>query len=72
MPLVAADMGKRAAELATVAPGQQGSSRHDDEKYTPPKDTRLRAILRAPEPIQDLYRDGLVSQTAAATGPRPP
>jgi hypothetical protein len=37
------------------------------------KNERLRAILRAPEPIQDLYRQGLVSQTVAAkAGPRKP
>ena len=31
------------------------------------KDKNLRAILRAPEVIQTLYREGLVSQTVAAS-----
>lgn len=76
-----AAIGKKAADLETVAPPQQGertdmdTSRHhvgksDGEER---KEQRLRAILRAPEIVQTLYREGLVSQTAAALmGPQEP
>ncbi len=37
------------------------------------KEKRLRAILRAPEPIQAAYRDGLIGQVdAARLGPKVP
>lgn len=78
------ELGPRGAELATVAPGDDKGGHHSlypsagdimspaymgDEKRA----KRLRAILRAPELIQELYRDGLVSQTAAALmGPASP
>src|SRR5262249_11701035 len=74
-----AEMGKRAAELATVAPGQQGE--HTDtsghgvlkSEQEMRREGRLRAILRAPELVQFLYRDGLISQAAAAKmGPSKP
>ena len=32
----------------------------------PAKDERLRAINRAPDPVPDLYRDGLINQVDAA------
>jgi hypothetical protein len=43
-------------------------SNHDDEnlKQTDPTATRLRAILRAPQPVQQLYREGLIGQQVAA------
>ena len=42
-------------------------------KRKPRRAKRLRAILRAPELAQSLYRDGLISQTAAAKmGPSKP
>lgn len=81
---LAAEMGKKAADLATVAPGDDvgGRPRKGEETgdtVSPvssgqaKKEKRLRAILRAPELIQDLYRQGLVSQTVAASmGPRKP
>ena len=58
-PYLEAAIGKRAAQLATVAPARQGArtdvtatSRAACEKLTPRRETALRAILRAPEPIQ--------------------
>ena len=50
------------------SPGEERPS--DDRKDNTPghdKKARLRAILRAPEVIQALYRDGLVSQGSAGT-----
>jgi hypothetical protein len=81
-----AEMGKRAAELVTVAPdarSENGANQHTGPQVdsghcvphpdaaTEKKAKRLRAILRAPEVVQTLYRDGLLSQTVAArTGTR--
>jgi hypothetical protein len=75
-----AEMGKRAAELVTTSPpGEPGrpskvemsDTVSDISPADKRKDGRLRAILRAPEVIQTLYREGLVSQTVAArTGTR--
>jgi len=72
-------MGKRAVELATVAPDGRmtnGANQHtgpaEDWGHDVPnpagtkKAKRLRAILRAPEIVQSLYRDGLLNQTTAA------
>jgi hypothetical protein len=79
-----AELGDREAELLTVAPGDDlgGRPRKEDEtgdtvspvsEAEERKGRRLRAILRAPEPVQDLYRRGLVSQTTAAKlGPKKP
>jgi hypothetical protein len=78
-----AELGKKAADLVTVDPGQQGertdlngTSAHREPKSgsaSDPKVKRLRAILRAPEVIQDLYRDDrLTQQTAAKLGPKSP
>lgn len=79
------EMGKRAADLATVAPGDDKGGRpakgeqnrdHGDPGSSPmsaPKEKRLRAILRAPELVQSLYRQNLVSQTTATMmGPAKP
>ena len=76
-----AAQGKRATEMMTVAPAQQGE-RTDLEETSPhgegkssghAKNERLRAILRAPEQVQTLYREGLIRQTdAAKLGPRSP
>lgn len=53
------DSGHRVPNRKTVA----------DEKH----EKRLRAILRAPEPIQDAYRAGVIGQVdAAKLGPRDP
>jgi hypothetical protein len=70
-PHLEAVLGKRALELVEVPPSRQGertdaTSRPRDEKYTPPRETRLRAILRAPPYIRDLYEQGLISQKVAA------
>jgi hypothetical protein len=57
--------------LVTVKPGQQGA-RNDTSGHVPKSEAeskkakRLRAILRAPEIVQSLYRDGLLNQTTAA------
>jgi hypothetical protein len=74
-----AEVGKRAAELATVAPGQQGE-RNDTSGHCVRKSEqemrkvgRLRAILRAPEVVQQLYKENLITQTTAAKmGPKSP
>lgn len=48
-----------------------GVSSRDDEKLTPRRETKLRAIRRAPKPVQQAYRDGLINQDLAAKlGPR--
>ncbi|MFO0846619.1 MAG: hypothetical protein U0797_30340 [Gemmataceae bacterium] len=70
--------GEREFDLMTVAPGTDvgGRPRKGEEtgiamspvsgEMSDPKAKRLRAILRAPEVIQDLYREGLVTQAVAA------
>lgn len=71
-------VGQKAADLATVCPGSQGA-RTDMEETSPNdlgksdsmsygKRENLRAILRAPEVVQDLYRyrEGRINQTTAA------
>jgi hypothetical protein len=75
-----AEIGKKALELETVDPSRQGertdlkgTSRTKLRKSNSETIRRLRAILRAPELIQDLYRRELVSQTIAAMmGPQNP
>jgi hypothetical protein len=69
-----AEIGKNGADLATVAPGQQGertdTSPHRAEKlWTPGKSTRLRAILRAPDLVQNLYRQGLLTANPSPPSP---
>jgi hypothetical protein len=78
-----AEVGKKAADLATVPPGEtagrpkkgEENPPHDegDCKHPHAKNERLRAILRAPEVVQNLYREGLMDQTTAARmGPKSP
>jgi hypothetical protein len=78
---LAAVDGHKAADLATVAPGHQGertdleTSGHRVPKSDAEvkKEKRLRAIQRAPEVVQDLYRHGLIPQTGAVSlGPKSP
>ena len=78
--ILKATVGEREHGMITVPPARQGertdleeTSSHGGEKLIPRKETRLRAILRAPEQVQDLYREGLIRQTdAAKLGPRSP
>jgi hypothetical protein len=80
-------MPGRELELLTVAP--DGREFNEANRHTGPKldstgkrgnleaghtkREALRAILRAPESVQDLYQQGLVSQiTAAKLGPKKP
>lgn len=63
---LAAEIGERAADLETVSPGSQGERTDLEEEtsgHNVPKSSadekkakRLRAILRSPEVVQDLYR----------------
>lgn len=86
---LAAELGEKAADLATVSPDGRATREHDEEgKFVPSnhkgndcpnggasdrKAKNLRAILRAPEVVQDLYREGRISQAdAAAMGPKSP
>lgn len=79
-PYVEAVHGKRATDLATVAPAQSppGKANEDKGPEVPlldgRKDKRLRAIAeRAPEPVRELYKDGLIgAKEAAALGPKNP
>jgi len=84
-PLVEAVAGKQSVQLATVAPdgrrenrrgGHQVDSGHHVRNQTDADEksaARLRSVLRSPEPIQDLYRAGLIGQVEAAKlGPRDP
>jgi hypothetical protein len=73
--------GDREVDLLTVAPAQQGERSDLDETLhndcaksdSRNKRSNLRAILRAPEQVQSLYREGLIRQTdAAKLGPRSP
>lgn len=84
-----AELGDRATDMITVSPDGRSGREHDDQgrfvaedhsthdaengRRTPDKETRLRAILRAPELVQDLYRAGHIAQTVAARmGPKSP
>lgn len=80
---LAAELGERAADLATVSPGTDKGGRprketsasdaEVSEGQSKRKEGQLRAILRAPEVIQHLYRDGKINQAdAAKLGPRSP
>jgi len=76
VPYLEALHGKRAVQLETVRPAQEpkaGPGRGNKTTSTESTEfTRdhtaplLRAILRAPQPIQQLYRDGLIGQKVAA------
>jgi hypothetical protein len=83
-----ARLGERTVQLLTVAPDRQGTRSDIEETPSSLFGTsrtqcgkldgerlqeKLRAILRADPVIQDLYREGLVSQDMAAKmGPRKP
>jgi hypothetical protein len=88
-PIIEVIVGKQTVELATVsedgrstngANQHTGPSEDSSHRDTNPKDVgaklkakRLRAILRAPEVVQDAYRAGLIGQLAAAKlGPKDP
>lgn len=70
-------IGKRAADLMTVDPPRPGNQHTVASGPEVPKQNddrvakRLRAILRAPEEVQALYREGLMGQKEAAKlGPK--
>ncbi|TXH55566.1 MAG: hypothetical protein E6Q97_08575 [Desulfurellales bacterium] len=80
-----AAVGPREADLITVSPGEDKGGRPRKGEETSASDAevsggasdrkagKLRAILRAPEQVQDLYKEGLIRQTdAAKLGPRSP
>lgn len=80
-----AEEGAKAVDLATVAPGDDKGGRPKKGEETgapgapvsegmcPRKQKNLRAILRAPEIVQQLYRDNLLTQKdAALMGPSSP
>jgi hypothetical protein len=72
-----ARFGRAAVQLATVAPGRPGNqhtlSVPGTESSNDRKGQFLRAILRAPVEVQDLYREELISQKLAAKlGPKDP
>jgi hypothetical protein len=86
-PYLEAVHGKRGLELMTAPPDgrkRNGANQHTgpgkveshlggENPRTPGNDQRLRAILRAPSYVQDLFRQGLVSQKVAAKlGPSRP
>ncbi len=87
VPYLEAAVGKRALSLVTVAPDARGfrerdstgafvadaQTRNDCGNGSPRAAENLRAVLRAPGPVQDLYRAGLIGQVEAAKlGPRDP
>lgn len=51
---------------AAGAPDSPYREGNPDRKPDHAKDERLRAVLRAPQPVQQLYRDGLIGQVVAA------
>ena len=74
-----ARFGRAAVQLATVSPAAPGPGRGKtsapgtDLSPNDRKDQFLRAILRAPIEVQDLYREELISQKVAAKlGPKDP
>lgn len=74
-PLLEVVAGKQVVQLATVAPAQSppGKKTAPGADISGRKDQALRAILRAPIEVQDLYREELVSQKVAAKlGPKDP
>jgi len=85
-PFLEAAKGKKVVQLGTVAEDRRrmnGANQHTGAKEdsppgaenadTPDVDTRLRAILRAPEQVRDLYRADLIGQKEAARlGPKNP
>lgn len=78
-PFLVAAAGKQAVQLASVAPAQSPPGKATEKADTVSaisderRDQRLRAILRAPEQVQQLYREGLIGQKEAAKlGPKNP
>lgn len=81
---VAPIIGEKAFDLLTVKPGTDVGGRPKKGEETGDamspvsaagqrKAKRLRAILRAPEIVQDLYREGRIAQAVAAKlGPKSP
>lgn len=85
---LAAELGDKAADLETVSVDgriDNGANQHTGPKVdsdhadpnppemSEPKEKRLRAILRAPAVVQELYRQGRITQTdAAKLGPMSP
>jgi|AGTN01.2.fsa_nt_gi hypothetical protein len=73
-----AEIGKQAADLVTVSPaGVRGEEIPSDERKANSqghdRNAKLRAILRAPELVQQMYRSGLITQQdAARMGPKAP
>ncbi len=73
-PYVEAVVGKAATQLATVSPAQSPpGTKGSQGALSTHTDKRLRAILRAPEEVQELYKAGAISQKVAAKlGPKKP
>lgn len=78
-PFLEAAVGKRHLQLVTVAPAQSPPGKIPDtvsdiSAGDARRAGRLRAIAeRAPEPVRQLYRDGLLGQDVAAKlGPKSP
>ena len=79
-PFLEAAEGKRAVQLATVAPAKSPpgkaseDSRPEGGLLSTRGTERIRAIAeRAPEPVRELYREGLIgAKEAAALGPKNP
>jgi hypothetical protein len=70
-------MGKQALQLVTAPPDGRagnGANQHTGPRVDSSTESKnpqttaplLRAILRAPQPVQQLYRDGLIGQKVAA------
>jgi hypothetical protein len=49
-----------------ASPDSPGDQANRDRAPGHDKETKIRAILRAPQPVQQLYRDGLIAQEVAA------
>lgn len=65
--MLEASIGKQAAQLLAVPePSHKSDSTPHDAEMATDTDTRLRAINRAPDIVQELYRDGLINQVDAA------
>lgn len=69
----ASRQGERSDLVDGLSHGVTNTSGHRDPKLAGRKQKRLKAILRAPSEIQDLYRQGNISQKwAAKLGPYKP
>lgn len=73
-PYLLGVLNERELDLATVAPAQSPPGKKRDTMSLNSDDKtakRLRAINRAPEPVKELYRKGLIGQQVAAKlGPK--